>query len=164
MKKIILVIVGLLFITISQAQVSVSVNFGTPPVWAPADRVETQYYYLPEIDSYYDVPAERFIYLNNGRWIRSKELPTRYTNYNLRGGKVVYLTDYRGNSPYKYHKSHKVKYVATPYGKTKVVKIKNRNDNGRHNGQLENNRKNRNNQNNKNDQNNRDNRNKKNNN
>ena len=145
MKKIILVVFGLMFFTASQAQVSVNLNFGTPPVWAPAERVETQYYYLPEIDSYYDLPAQRFIYLRNGRWIRSEKLPTRYSNYNLRGGKVIHLTDYRGNAPYKYHKSHKIKYVATPYGPAKVIKVKTRHDNGNHKGQQKNNKQNRNN-------------------
>lgn len=114
-----------LFITNSQAQVSVNVNIGTPPIWAPVERVETQYYYLPEIDTYYDVPAERFIYVRNGNWIRSERLPARYSNYNLRGGKVVYLTDYRGNSPYVYHNQHRTKYVTTVYRQpNRVVYVK----------------------------------------
>jgi len=112
MKNLKILVLGILFLTLStaSAQVSVNVNFGTPPVWAPADRVETQYYYLPEIDSYYDVPSARFIYIKNGKWFRSESLPYRYRNYNLRGGQVVYLTDYRGNSPYIYHAKHKEKY------------------------------------------------------
>jgi hypothetical protein len=111
MKKIQLLF-GLLVFTCltSQAQISVNVNLGTPPVWAPAERVESQYYYLPDINAYYDVPAERFIYARNGSWIRSASLPYQYRNYNLRGGNVVYLTDYRGNAPYKFYKSHKMKY------------------------------------------------------
>ena len=113
MKKVTNLLLGIaLMIGIgTQAQISVQVNLGTPPVWAPADRVETQYYYLPEVDAYYDVPSERFIYISNGAWIRSVKLPYRYRNYNLRQGKVIYLTDYRGNSPYQYHKKHKIKYV-----------------------------------------------------
>lgn len=134
MKTLKLFVFGLLFITASQAQVSVNVNLGTPPVWAPAERVETQYYYLPEIDSYYDVPAERFIYIKNGTWVRSERLPARYSNYNLRGGKVIYLTDYRGNAPYSYHKKHKVKYVTTRYRQNNVVIVKSKHDNGNHNG------------------------------
>ena len=123
MKKNILLFIGLFFITATniQAQVSVNVNLGTPPVWAPADRVETQYYYLPEIDTYYDVPSERFIYISNGKWIRSTVLPVRYKSYNLNSGRVVYLTDYRGKSPYVYHKKHKVKYVTTVYREPKRV-------------------------------------------
>jgi hypothetical protein len=112
MRRLKLLFLGILLLTIahSRAQVSVNVNFGTPPVWAPADRVEVQYYYLPEIDSYYDVPSARFIYIRNGKWFRSASLPYRYRNYNLRGGQVVYLTDYRGNSPYIYHSKHREKY------------------------------------------------------
>ena len=112
MKKFQLFLGLLFFMAVnSQAQVSVNVNFGTPPVWAPAERVETQYYYLPDVDAYYDVPAARFIYIRNGSWIRSTSLPYRYRNYNLRGGNVVFLTDYRGNSPYTFHKNHKIKYA-----------------------------------------------------
>ena len=111
MKKLKLIICAMFLIAIaSQGQVSVNVNLGTPPVWAPANRVETQYYYLPDIDAYYDVPSARFIYLKNGGWIRSAALPYQYRNYNLRGGNVVYLTDYRGKSPYTYYKNHKIKY------------------------------------------------------
>lgn len=111
MKKIILVFSVILCISINtKAQVSVNVNLGTPPVWAPADRVESQYYYLPDIGAYYDVPASRFIYIKNGNWFRSANLPYRYRNYNLKNGKVVYLTDYKGNKPYAYYKTHKVKY------------------------------------------------------
>ncbi len=127
MKTLKFLVFGILTLVISntQAQVSVNVNIGTPPVWAPADRVEVQYYYLPEIDAYYDVPSENFIYVSNGRWVRNHSLPSRWSGYNLRGGKVVYLTDYRGNSPYVYHKQHKVKYYTTSYRQpTQVVYVK----------------------------------------
>ncbi|MDP2159492.1 MAG: hypothetical protein Q8K02_03355 [Flavobacterium sp.] len=111
MKAIKCILLGLLLNNFTmQAQVSVNVNLGTPPFWAPADRVEVQYYYLPEVDVYYDVPAQRFIYIRNGRWHRSAALPARYRGYNLNGANIVYLTDYRGNAPYKLHKQHKVKY------------------------------------------------------
>lgn len=137
MKTLKLFVFGLMFIatTQSQAQVSVNINFGTPPVWAPTDRVEVQYYYLPEVDAYYDVPAERFIYISNGGWVRSERLPARYSGYNLRGGRVVYLTDYRGNTPYVYHKKHKVKYVTTRYRQPeRVVYVKKHDGRGKHKG------------------------------
>ncbi|WP_291114819.1 hypothetical protein [Flavobacterium sp. UBA6135] len=111
MKTIKFILLGLLLSSFTmQSQVSVNVNLGKPPVWAPADRVEVQYYYLPEVDVYYDVPAQRFIYIRNGRWHHSAALPAKYRGYNLNGANIVYLTDYRGNAPYKFHKSHKAKY------------------------------------------------------
>ena len=101
----------LLATCIAKAQVVVHVNVGTPPVCAPAERIEVQYYYLPDIDAYYDVPLARFIYIKNGNWFRSASLPYRYRNYNLKRGAVIYLTDYTGNEPYLFHKNHKIKYV-----------------------------------------------------
>lgn len=122
MKKLLLTVIGiaLFSITNTNAQVAVNVNFGTPPAWAPADRVQTQYYYLPEIDTYYDVPQRKYIYRSNNTWIRSNALPSRHRNYNLKGGKVVYITDYRGNAPYVYHSKHRTKYhQPTNYGSRK---------------------------------------------
>jgi len=138
MKKLFLLIVSMAFFSTQNmnAQVSVSVNFGTPPVWAPADRLEVQYYYLPDIDVYYDVPHQQYIYLYNRTWIRASVLPSRCRNYNLRNGNIVYLTDYRGNSPYMYHKKHKLKYYH-PEPSQRVVVVDNdydRHDNGEHRG------------------------------
>jgi len=133
MNKLFLVLVSITFFVTSNtnAQVSVNVNFGTPPVWAPADRVASQYYYLPDIDTYYDVPQKQYIYLSNSRWVRSGSLPSRYVNYNLKRTKVVYLTDYRGNSPYVFHKNHKVKYYR-PAKKERVVIVNGNGNQGKH--------------------------------
>lgn len=112
----------------TKAQVAVNVNIGTPPVWAPAAPVEVEYYYLPDIGVYYDVPARSYIYISNGRWIHSHALPPRYRGYDLYHGRTVYLSDYRGNAPYKYYSQHKVKYGGGNWKK-------NGHDNGNHNGQ-----------------------------
>ena len=94
----------------SQAQVSVKVNAPKPPVWATAAPAKVNYYYLPDIQTYYDVPAQRYIYMRNGSWFRSAALPAHYRGYDLKHGNTVYLTDYRGNRPYEFYKVHKVKY------------------------------------------------------
>jgi hypothetical protein len=111
MKKIRLFTVGifLLGIGLSQAQVSVNVNIGTRPPWGPTVTTE-EYYYLPDIDSYYDIHQSQFIYLNNGLWIRSRSLPRRYGNYDLNTGYVVVLNDYHGHHPYYHFKNHRTKY------------------------------------------------------
>jgi len=129
MKKILL-IASLLFLSTieTKAQVTVNLNFGTPPVWAPENRVETQYYYLPEIDVYYDVPQSQFIYISNNKWIRSAYLPSRCKNYNLRSGNVVYLTDYRGNSPYTFHSKHRIRYYRPEVRQTEVYVVEHRDD------------------------------------
>ena len=111
MKTFKLFILGtfLLVFSFSKAQVSVNVNIGAPPVWGPTVTTE-EYYYLPDIDSYYDIHESQFIYLSNGGWIRSRSLPRRYRSYNLNTGHVVILNDYHGHNPYSHYKSHKAKY------------------------------------------------------
>jgi hypothetical protein len=41
---------------------------------------------LPDIEAYYDIRATQFIYFGGGRWIRSRNLPNQYRNYNLYNG------------------------------------------------------------------------------
>jgi hypothetical protein len=130
MKTLKLIALGIvLFVTGSiHAQVSVSVNIGSPPPWGPAGYAEVEFYYLPDVHSYYDIRASQFIYFGNGRWIRSRYLPRQYRNYDLYSGYKVVLTDYRGNSPYIHYKNHKTKYYKGYKGKPQRT-IGNRHDN-----------------------------------
>lgn len=96
----------LLLVAKVDAQVNVNVSL---PIWGPAVTTE-EYYYLPDVESYYDIRQSKFIYLNNGVWIRSSNLPRRYRNYNLNAGHVVVINDYHGHRPYAHFKKHKVKY------------------------------------------------------
>jgi hypothetical protein len=93
-----------------KSQVSVNVTVGSPPLWGPVGYPEVQYYYLPDVEAYYDVQTSMFIYYDGGVWIRRSVLSSRYRYYDLYNGYKVVLTDYRGNEPYIYFKDHKVKY------------------------------------------------------
>ena len=93
-----------------QAQVSVNVNIGTPPLWGPVGYTEVRYYYLPDVESYYDIQASMFIIYVEGEWIHRTNLPSRYKSYDLYDGYKVVLTDYHGNAPYIYFTDHKTKY------------------------------------------------------
>jgi len=74
----------------SNAQIKVSVNIGLQPIWGPTGYDHADYYYLPDIDTYYDVPNHQFVYLSAGKWITATSLPPQYRNYDLYGGyKVV---------------------------------------------------------------------------
>lgn len=94
----------------SHAQVSVSVNVGGRPDWGLAGFNNVNYYYLPDIQTYYDLRTSNFIYVKDGRWTRSRNLPIRYRNYDLYNGYKVVITDYNGNRPYNYFNKHRVKY------------------------------------------------------
>lgn len=133
MKTLKLFALGLvLFISSTvEAQVSVNVNIGTPPSWGPVGYSHVDYYYLPDIQVYYDIPGAQFIYFGNGRWYRSRYLPSRYRNYDLYSGYKVVLSDYHGDRPYTYFKQHKAKYYKGYKGKPQRA-IGNRNSNNAH--------------------------------
>lgn len=112
-----LIVTALMSFSGAQAQVSVNVNLGSPPAWGPAGYTEVRYYYLPDIETYYDVGTREYIYLTNGRWVRTTVVPGPYKSYNFYNGYKVVMTDYRGTTPYTTYKSYKVKYPKGYKGK-----------------------------------------------
>lgn len=123
--------IALIFASESQAQISVNVNLGSPPQWGPSGYSNVRYYYLPDVNSYYDVQTSRFIYYSGNSWVHRKSLPTQYRNYDLYNGYKVVLSDYHGNAPYGLYKQHKVKY-AKGYRGAPQKSIGNRPGNGNH--------------------------------
>ncbi|MFD1604587.1 hypothetical protein ACFSJW_14350 [Flavobacterium artemisiae] len=117
MKKLVFASVLFMSVFFAQAQVSINVNIGTPPSWGPQGYDDSRYYYLPDIDVYYDIDQSLFIYENSGKWTSEKRLPSRYRNYDLYSGYKVVLTDYKGNSPYNYHTKHRKAYPKGYVGK-----------------------------------------------
>lgn len=113
---------GLFVVSSLQAQVSVNVSIGNRPDWGPVGYTEANYYYLPDIEAYYDIRASNFIYVNNGNWIRARYLPARYRNYDFYNGYKVVLTDYHGARPYAHFNTHRVKYYRGNRPPTVVVR------------------------------------------
>jgi hypothetical protein len=83
MKKIILA-AALLFGTAvyqANAQISLNVNIGSQPDWGPVGYDHVDYYYMPDVDAYYDVPNHQYIYQSNNSWVRRSNLPSSF-NFN----------------------------------------------------------------------------------
>ncbi|NHA07486.1 hypothetical protein G7092_27045 [Mucilaginibacter sp. HC2] len=86
MKKIILtaiILLSCLSVKIASAQISLSINIGSQPEWGPTGYDHADYYYLPDIDSYYDVNAHQYVYMNNNVWVHGAALPPRFGNYDV---------------------------------------------------------------------------------
>lgn len=109
----------------ANAQVHISVNIGSQPVWGPVGYDYVDYYYLPDIDVFYNVPRRVYYYEDGGRWIYSRYLPVRYRSYDLYSGyKVVINNDPR---PYRNIATYRTRYA--PYrGRRDQVIIRNSND------------------------------------
>jgi|GEM_PF-740399 len=41
------------------------------------------YYYLPDIDAYYNIPLQQYVYFDGGRWITNPYLPAMYRGFDL---------------------------------------------------------------------------------
>jgi len=96
MKKFIftaVVLFSCLAFKVASAQISIGLNIGSQPDWGPVGYDHADYYYMPDIDAYYDVPAHQYIYLENNVWIHAGYLPARYDNYDLYGGYKVVLNE-----------------------------------------------------------------------
>jgi len=113
MKALKLVALGIIlfFAGAAQAQVSVRFNIGSQPQWAPAGYEDSRYYYLPDVEAYYDVDNSMFIYYEGNSWIHRSYLPSRYRNYDLYGGYKVGMGKYRGNTPYYNHREYRSRYA-----------------------------------------------------
>lgn len=102
----------------SHAQVNVSVNIGSQPLWGPTGYDYVNYYYLPDLDIYYYVPLQQWIYFDGGRWITTTVLPPRYSNYDLYRMHKVVINDkqpYLRNAVYrKQYASFKGRYDQQP--------------------------------------------------
>jgi hypothetical protein len=133
MKTLKLLAVGIILLVSSsiQAQFSVNLNIGTAPSWGPSGYAQAEYYYLPDVQAYYDIRASQFVYFGNGRWLRSRYLPRQYRNYDLYNGYKVVLNGYHGNRPYAHYRNHKQRYSAN-YRNHSQRSIGQRHDNHRY--------------------------------
>ena len=95
----------------AQGQVSLRVNLGVAPQWGPSGYSDAQYYYLPDVEAYYDVNTSQFIYYEGRSWVRRSYLPSRYRDYDLYGGYKVVMNGYHGRTPYFSHNEYRTKYA-----------------------------------------------------
>ena len=62
------------------------------PEWAPPIYQGARYYYMPDIETYYDLSNRNFVYYNSGQWLNSPTLPSMYADYDLYSGFAVTLS------------------------------------------------------------------------
>jgi hypothetical protein len=86
---------------------SVGVNIGDQPVWGPTGYDRADYYYIPDVDSYYSVSEHQYIYRDGSNWKHGASLPSSYSHYDpYHSYKVVVNED----KPYQNNTSHQAKY------------------------------------------------------
>ena len=78
-----------------------------PPSWGPAAPAGTRYYYLPEVDGYYDLRSQEYIVRRDGQWQRQGQL-----NGFDRNSWRPRVIDYLGDTPWSRHDEDRRRYPA----------------------------------------------------
>ena len=97
-----LAVVALAAAPAAHAQVNISIG---PPSWGPAVASGQQYYYIPETNWFYDVPARQHVVRRDGRWIRTSNL----SGYNTANFHPV-IVDYVGAQPWSRYDEYRTRY------------------------------------------------------
>ena len=98
-----------------EAQIRLSLNIGLQPLWGPVGYERADNYYLPDIETYYNVSSRKYTYQIKGHWITTYSLPPDYLDYDLYSAHKVVINSSR---PYLNHTVYRDKYA----------KFRNRND------------------------------------
>jgi len=87
------------------------------PTWAPPYTPGVRYYYLPDIECYYDLTNQEFMYLDNGQWSYSQTLPPMYAGYDLSDAFTVAVNfnTYQPWMHHQYYVSHYPRYYYRDY-------------------------------------------------
>ena len=111
MRYVFILIAAVVLSSTVQAQVSVNLNFNVDrqPIWGPTGNDHVENYYLPDIETYYNVPQHKYYYQERGRWIGRSTLPARYRNFDLYHSYKVVVNE---PTPYRNHAIYRDKYAS----------------------------------------------------
>jgi hypothetical protein len=93
----------------ADAQVNVNINLGSQPQWGPSGYDHVDYYYMPDLDMYYNVPNRNYTYLQGNRWVTVNTVPAQYRNYDFYRGYKVVVNE---QSPWNHNNNYKTRYAS----------------------------------------------------
>jgi hypothetical protein len=99
----------------AQIGIRVGLHFGTRPIYRPAPVVVEQapvydnndYYYLPDVNAYYNVDEQCYYYYDGDNWISAEYLPGAYRDYDWRNERHF---EVRANRPYMHNDFYRTRY------------------------------------------------------
>jgi hypothetical protein len=78
-----------------------------PPPWFYPNRLEVvRYVYFPDLNIYYDLSTQVYLYLDGGIWVRRNVLPPRYRRIDLRRSRYERIRNYNDDSIRRYHEEN----------------------------------------------------------
>ncbi len=92
----------------AQVKVNININIDKQPSWGPSGYDYAEFYFIPELNIYYDVANALFYYLSGNSWIGAKYLPVKYKKYDLSSMYKVVMNGV--SQPWLDNKKHKKTY------------------------------------------------------
>lgn len=99
-------------------------NVDRQPAWGPTGYDYAGFYYLPDLNIYFDVDNSSFYYQSGSKWVSEKYLPEKYSKYDFYSLYKVVIND---KQPWNQNSSHKKEYSKYKNNKTQNA-IRNSND------------------------------------
>lgn len=82
-------------------------NRSRQPDWGPAGYEYAEFYYIPDMDVYYDVGRSVFRIEERGRWVEVAVLPERFASHDIYS---CYKVVINGRDPWLNHRNHHFAY------------------------------------------------------
>lgn len=104
------------------------------PQWAPPAVSGVRYYYLPDIECYYDLSGGGFVFLNNGQWRFSRNISYIYPDFDLNRcySIVLDINVYRPWMHHQHYVSHYPRYYYRDYyDRSNIPFVRGYNENSR---------------------------------
>ncbi len=113
-------------------RISGSITYHNPG-WGPTYYPGSRYYYIPDIEVYYDMYDQQYIYLQNGQWMFSHILPSFYAYYDLYSGFIITLNIgvYQPWLHHHYYVAHYPRYYYRNVYQNQYTSIRGFNENQR---------------------------------
>jgi hypothetical protein len=123
MKKLIFIIIICASFMISEkttAQFGIRVNISNQPMWGPEGYDYVEYYYMPDIQVYYNVQRHRYVYMEHNHWVSRSYLPQRHRNYDVYNARKVVINEPK---PYLHHHNNHQRYSgSSEYSNQKSIR------------------------------------------
>lgn len=76
----------------------------------PTTQCQVRYHYFPNLEAYFDLTTQTYLYNIKGEWITSEEIPKGYRGYSMYNKTNVAINDYDDDNIIQFLDAHRQKY------------------------------------------------------
>jgi hypothetical protein len=107
-KKVFITTLTIAIFSIVSVSLHAQRNVNNQPDWGPSGYNYARYYYIPEINIYYEVTSGLYVYLSGNIWVKRHSLPSKYKKFNLYETYKAVIND---KDPWSKHIRYRKRYA-----------------------------------------------------